>query len=109
MDITKDIQPMTTFRNNSAEILRHLKATKRPVVLTVNGKPPPCCRTRKPTNTCLTWPLQPAPRKALGKAGRTSPTAEPNRPRRCSASCGRNMEYRVEISSRARRDQGFLK
>jgi prevent-host-death family protein len=38
MDITKDIQPMTTFRNNSAEILRHLKATKRPVVLTVNGK-----------------------------------------------------------------------
>ena len=38
MDITKDIQPMTTFRNNSAEILRHLKQTGRPVVLTVNGK-----------------------------------------------------------------------
>ena len=38
MDITKDIQPMTTFRNHSAEIMRHLKATKRPVVLTVNGK-----------------------------------------------------------------------
>lgn len=38
MDITKDIQPMTTFRNNSAEIMRHLKETKRPVVLTVNGK-----------------------------------------------------------------------
>ena len=38
MDITKDIQPMTTFRNNSAEIMQHLKATRRPVVLTVNGK-----------------------------------------------------------------------
>jgi len=38
MDITKDIQPMTTFRNHSAEILQHLKETKRPVVLTVNGK-----------------------------------------------------------------------
>jgi prevent-host-death family protein len=38
MDITKDIQPMTTFRNHSAEIMRHLKDTKRPVVLTVNGK-----------------------------------------------------------------------
>jgi prevent-host-death family protein len=38
MDITKDIQPMTTFRNRSAEIMRHLKETKRPVVLTVNGK-----------------------------------------------------------------------
>ena len=38
MDITKDIQPMTTFCNHSAEIMRHLKDTKRPVVLTVNGK-----------------------------------------------------------------------
>jgi prevent-host-death family protein len=38
MDITKDIQPMTTFRNHSAEIMKHLKETKRPVILTVNGK-----------------------------------------------------------------------
>jgi prevent-host-death family protein len=38
MDITKDIQPMTTFRNHSAEIMQHLKETKRPVILTVNGK-----------------------------------------------------------------------
>jgi prevent-host-death family protein len=33
-----DNEPMTTFRNHSAEIMRHLKATKRPVILTVNGK-----------------------------------------------------------------------
>lgn len=38
MDITKDIQPMTTFRNHSAEILKHLRDTRRPVILTVNGK-----------------------------------------------------------------------
>jgi prevent-host-death family protein len=38
MDITKDIQPMTAFRNHSAEFMRHLKDTKRPVILTVNGK-----------------------------------------------------------------------
>ncbi len=38
MDITKDIQPMTTFRNHSADIMQHLKATGRPVILTVNGK-----------------------------------------------------------------------
>ena len=38
MDITKDIQPMTTFRNHSAEFMQHLRKTKRPVVLTVNGK-----------------------------------------------------------------------
>jgi prevent-host-death family protein len=29
---------MTTFRNHSAEIMQHLKDTKRPVILTVNGK-----------------------------------------------------------------------
>jgi prevent-host-death family protein len=37
LDITKDIQP-TTFRNHSAEIMQHLKDTKRPMILTVNGK-----------------------------------------------------------------------
>jgi prevent-host-death family protein len=38
MDITQDIQALTTFRNNSAAFLQQLKKTKRPVVLTVNGK-----------------------------------------------------------------------
>jgi prevent-host-death family protein len=38
MDITQDIQALTTFRNNSATFLQQLKKTKRPVVLTVNGK-----------------------------------------------------------------------
>jgi prevent-host-death family protein len=38
MDITKDIQALTTFRNNSTAFLQQLKKTKRPVILTVNGK-----------------------------------------------------------------------
>lgn len=38
MDITQDIQALTTFRNNSAAFLQQLKKTKRPIVLTVNGK-----------------------------------------------------------------------
>jgi prevent-host-death family protein len=38
MDITKDIQPMTAFRNHSAAFMRHLRETRRPVILTVNGK-----------------------------------------------------------------------
>jgi prevent-host-death family protein len=37
-DITKDIQAMTTFRRNPREFMRRLKRTKRPLVLTVNGK-----------------------------------------------------------------------
>jgi prevent-host-death family protein len=39
IDITQDIQPLTTFRNNSVEFMRQLKATQRPIILTVNGKP----------------------------------------------------------------------
>lgn len=38
MNITQDIQALTTFRNNSAAFLKQLKKTKRPVILTVNGK-----------------------------------------------------------------------
>ncbi len=39
IDITKDIQPLTTFRNNSVKFMQRLKKTRRPIILTVNGKP----------------------------------------------------------------------
>ncbi|HZL25816.1 MAG TPA: type II toxin-antitoxin system Phd/YefM family antitoxin [Acidobacteriaceae bacterium] len=38
IDITQDIQPLTTFRNNSVKMMRQLKKTGRPIVLTVNGR-----------------------------------------------------------------------
>ena len=38
IDITSDIQSLTTFRRSSGEFLKQLKKTKRPVVLTVKGK-----------------------------------------------------------------------
>ena len=37
-DIKKDIQAMTTFRRNPGEFMKRLKKTKRPLILTVNGK-----------------------------------------------------------------------
>lgn len=37
-DIKKDIHPMTTFRRNPAKFVKHLKKTKRPMVLTINGR-----------------------------------------------------------------------
>ena len=37
-DITKDIQPMTTFRRKPGEFMKRLKKTRRPIILTVNGK-----------------------------------------------------------------------
>jgi prevent-host-death family protein len=39
IDITQDIQPLTSFRNRSVEFIRQLKMTQRPIVLTVNGRP----------------------------------------------------------------------
>jgi hypothetical protein len=38
LDITKDVQSLTTFRRRSGDLMRHLKKSKRPVVLTVKGK-----------------------------------------------------------------------
>jgi prevent-host-death family protein len=38
IDITSDIQSLTTFRRASGDFMKQLKKTKRPVVLTVNGK-----------------------------------------------------------------------
>jgi len=37
-DIKKDIQAMTTFRRHPGEFMKRLKKTKRPLILTVNGK-----------------------------------------------------------------------
>jgi prevent-host-death family protein len=38
LDITRDIQSLTTFRRSSRDLMKQLKRTKRPLVLTVNGK-----------------------------------------------------------------------
>ncbi len=38
LDITKDIQSLTNFRRKSRKFLKEVKKSKRPVVLTVNGK-----------------------------------------------------------------------
>jgi prevent-host-death family protein len=38
LDITKDIQSLTTFRRRSGVFLKQLRKSKRPVVLTVKGK-----------------------------------------------------------------------
>jgi prevent-host-death family protein len=38
LDITTDIESLTTFRRRSGDFIKHLKKSKRPVILTVNGK-----------------------------------------------------------------------
>jgi prevent-host-death family protein len=38
LDITRDIQSLTTFRRSSGDLMKRLRKTKRPLVLTVNGR-----------------------------------------------------------------------
>jgi prevent-host-death family protein len=38
LDITRDIQSLTTFRRRSGDFMKQLKKSKRPVVLTVKGR-----------------------------------------------------------------------
>lgn len=33
-----DVRPVTEFRAHASDVLRHLRATKRPVILTQNGR-----------------------------------------------------------------------
>jgi len=38
LNIATDIQSLTTFRRSSGDFMKHLRKSKRPMVLTVNGK-----------------------------------------------------------------------
>ena len=38
LDITKDLQSLTTFRRRSGDFMKQLRKTKRPMVLTVKGR-----------------------------------------------------------------------
>ncbi|MCC6366905.1 MAG: type II toxin-antitoxin system Phd/YefM family antitoxin [Bryobacterales bacterium] len=38
INLSEDIHPLTDFKRNTADFVKQMKRTKRPVVLTVNGK-----------------------------------------------------------------------
>jgi PHD/YefM family antitoxin component YafN of YafNO toxin-antitoxin module len=38
LDITTDVQSLTAFRRAPADFIKHLRKSKRPMMLTVNGK-----------------------------------------------------------------------
>jgi prevent-host-death family protein len=38
IDVTQDIQSVTTFKRNSAGLMKQIRKTGRPLVLTVKGK-----------------------------------------------------------------------
>ena len=38
LDITRDIHPLTDFKRNTTDLVRRLKETGHPIVLTINGR-----------------------------------------------------------------------
>jgi len=38
IDVTQDIHSLTTFKRNSSGLMKRMKKTGRPLVLTINGK-----------------------------------------------------------------------
>ena len=38
IDVSQDIESLTSFKRDSDRLMKHMKTTGRPVVLTVNGK-----------------------------------------------------------------------
>jgi prevent-host-death family protein len=38
IDVTEDIHSLTTFKRNTTGLMKHMKKTGRPLVLTVKGK-----------------------------------------------------------------------
>lgn len=38
INLSEDIHPLTDFKRNTSDFMRRMKKTRRPVVLTVNGK-----------------------------------------------------------------------
>ncbi len=39
MKLTRDIQSLTAFKRNTNQLVKQIKETKEPIILTVNGKP----------------------------------------------------------------------
>jgi prevent-host-death family protein len=82
LDITKDIQSLTTFRRQSGDFMKHLKKRKRPVVLTVNGKAAAVVQDAEAYQRLLHIAARADEEEAIrqgledAKAGRTRPAKE---------------------------------
>jgi toxin ParE1/3/4 len=104
LDITKDIQSLTAFRRRSGVFLKQLRRSKRPVVLTFNGRPRRSCRTQKRISTCSTLPPAPTPRKGFDRDWTTPEREGSDRPGSFSTSSKPGMAYVVNVTPRAERD-----
>ena len=67
IDTTQDIHSMTTFKRNSTDLMKRMKKSGRPLVLTVNGKAEAVVLDAASTGT---WPTISMPWRVSGAASR---------------------------------------
>ena len=67
LDIKKDIQAMTTLRRNPGQFMKHLKKTKRPLIVTINGKAEAVVQDAEAYQRLWTSPPEPMPPKGCAK------------------------------------------
>jgi prevent-host-death family protein len=107
-DIKKDIQAMTTFRRNPGQFMKHLKKTKRPWVLTVNGKAEAVVQDAEAYQKLLDIAAQADEAEGIRqgledvKKGRVYPGVQSSK--RSAAS----MRYHVKLAGRTIRDLEIL-
>jgi PHD/YefM family antitoxin component YafN of YafNO toxin-antitoxin module len=113
LDFTKDIQSLTTFRRQSNQFLKQLKKSKRPVVLTVNGKAAAIAQDAKAYQRVLDIADRADEEEAIRqgledvKAGRTKQEGHGQRGN-VSPSLKRSMAYVVNTTLHAERDLAGL-
>ena len=109
LDITSDIQSLTTFRRRSGDFMKQLKKSKRPVVLTVKGKAAAIVQDAEAYQRLLDIAAQRrCGRRHPSGAGRRGARTNPPRAKEYSTKFAANMTYRVELAHRAFRDLEIL-
>jgi prevent-host-death family protein len=101
MDITKDTQPVTS--NQSAEVMRHLRETKRPVVLTINGKATAVVQDAEAYHRLLDTAARADASEGISQ-GLDDLAKRRGRPARCLMRSAQSSIFHVEIVPRASRD-----
>lgn len=104
LDVTQDIQPLTTFRNNSVKMMKRMKKTGRPIISTVNGKAEATVLSAVAYQRLLDIAAAANEREGVRQGDPTSPLTAPAPPPKSSSRYASNMAYscRVLTPRRAR-------
>lgn len=104
LDITKDIQSLTTFRRCSGRFMKQLKKSHRPVVLTVRGKAAAVVQDAEAYQRLLDIAARADAREGIRQGLEEAREGRAATSKNSSPSSKPLMAYRVKIMPRAQRD-----